>query len=125
MSGIKTITLKAIANMTQAMATKINKGSASNAGGRLATLSSGGKLKDYRIDQGEIIGGDEKRYNAVLQINAAASSPGQKSFISKHSTHAKLAKVEIDRTSGDVSLSDLKEKFKAAFLERENSDDWT
>jgi hypothetical protein len=125
MSGIKTITLRAINNMTQAMATKINKGSAAKAGTRLATLSSGGKLKDYRIDQGELIGGDEKRYNAVLQINAEANSPGQKKFIEKHKTHAKLAKVIIDRTNGDVSLSDLKELFEAAFLEKENSNDWT
>jgi|SRR5579862_9014600 len=125
MSGIKTVTLNAIKNMTQAMATKINKGSLGNAGKRLATLSSGGGVKDYRIDQGSALNKEATRYNAVLQLNREATSPGQKEFLRKHGSHSKLAVVEIDKTEGDVTLSALKEKFKAAFEEREKSGNWS
>jgi len=125
MSGIKTITLKAIANLTAAAAKKINGGTKANAGKRLATLSSSGNKKDYRVDQGEVLDTEGKRYNAVLQLNNEGDSPGQKEFRKKHTSHAKLAIVEVDKTNGDVSAADLQAKFKTAFLAREASNSWS
>lgn len=81
------------------------------------------KKTQFRVDQGHC-NADGTVYMIHLQANKESDSPGVQSFIRKHTTHAKLASVRIDKTEGEPTLDNIKALLLADLERRDEAEDF-
>jgi hypothetical protein len=130
MSGCKKAVKDFISTIDSSVSKKLCKGALNGAGRRLypSRTPKNDKQTGFRVDQGRVHDKEGTTYDIVLQPNAESTTPAIKGFISKYSTHAKLATMTIDKNENKGKgplASEIRAALEEDFKRRDEEEDFS